>query len=155
NDATNALNNGVAQNYRDANGMDVPQWAEYEILNLFHSTNPAISPAGSWGDDYIAGGPNDDEIFAQLGNDVVQGDGSIDYSSGDPCTNVGASRDVATNAVLVLCPSTDDIGGVETDGSDYIEGGGGNDVLFGNQGQDDLIGGSSNLFTLTTPAQRP
>src|SRR5262249_26231046 len=54
NDATNALNNGVAQNYRDANGMDVPQWAEYEILNLFHSTNPAISPAGSWGDDYIA-----------------------------------------------------------------------------------------------------
>ena len=36
-----------------------------------------------------------------------------------------------------------------------VEGGGGNDVLFGNQGQDDLIGGSSDLFTLTTPAQRP
>ena len=42
-----------------------------------------------------------------------------------------------------------------TDGDDYIEGGGGNDVIFGNQGQDDIIGGSSDLFSLTTPASRP
>ena len=38
-----------------------------------------------------------------------------------------------------------------TDGDDYIEGGGGNDVIFGNLGQDDIVGGSSNLFSLTTP----
>ena len=37
-----------------------------------------------------------------------------------------------------------------TDGDDYIEGGGGNDVIFGNLGQDDIIGGSSSLFSLTT-----
>ena len=42
-----------------------------------------------------------------------------------------------------------------TDGDDYIEGNGGADVIFGNLGQDDLIGGSSNLFGLTTAAQRP
>ena len=50
------------------------------------------------------------------------------------------------------------------DGHDYIEGGGGNDVVFGNQGQDDIIGGSSNLFGMTngvtvvrnsTPDKRP
>ena len=35
-----------------------------------------------------------------------------------------------------------------TDGADYIEGGGGNDVIFGNQGQDDVIGGNSDLFGL-------
>ena len=34
-----------------------------------------------------------------------------------------------------------------TDGHDYIEGGGGNDLLLGNQGQDDLVGGSSNFFS--------
>jgi Ca2+-binding RTX toxin-like protein len=42
-----------------------------------------------------------------------------------------------------------------TDGNDYMEGGGGGDLMFGNLGQDDLIGGSSNLFGLTTTAARP
>ena len=37
---------------------------------------------------------------------------------------------------------------------DYIEGGGGTDLIFGGLGQDDLIGGSSSLFGYTTPAQR-
>ncbi len=41
------------------------------------------------------------------------------------------------------------------DGADYVEGNGGNDTIFGGLGQDDLVGGSSNLFGLTTPAQRP
>ncbi|HMC71660.1 MAG TPA: hypothetical protein VKJ07_21055, partial [Mycobacteriales bacterium] len=35
------------------------------------------------------------------------------------------------------------------------EGGGGNDVIFGNQNQDDIVGGSSTLFSLTDPKQRP
>ena len=30
-----------------------------------------------YGDDYIAGGPDDDMIFGQLGDDVIQGDGAI------------------------------------------------------------------------------
>ncbi|HVK13697.1 MAG TPA: hypothetical protein VM597_33430, partial [Gemmataceae bacterium] len=41
------------------------------------------------------------------------------------------------------------------DGRDYIEGGGGSDVVFAGLGQDDVIGGSSNLFGLTDPSQRP
>jgi len=32
---------------------------------------------------------------------------------------------------------------------------GGNDVIFGNLGQDDIIGGSSDLFNLRLPTQRP
>src|SRR5262249_30091670 len=35
-----------------------------------------------------------------------------------------------------------------------IEGGGGSDILFGGLGQDDLIGGNSNLFGQTTAALR-
>src|SRR5678815_3967356 len=34
------------------------------------------------------------------------------------------------------------------DADDYIEGNGGNDVIFGNLGQDDIIGGSSDLYGL-------
>ena len=143
---------GTAQNYRDANGVYAPTWAEYVIENLFHTLALQTLPDNSWGADVIAGGPHEDEIFGQLGNDVIQGDGSIDYAA-TGCTTVGAARDLATNAVMALCPSADNLNG--PDGTDYVEGGGGHDVIFGNQGQDDLIGGSSDMFTLLTPAQRP
>ena len=42
-----------------------------------------------------------------------------------------------------------------TDGDDYIEGSGGNDLIFGGLGQDDLIGGSSSFFGLDTEQERP
>ncbi|MBX9679611.1 MAG: calcium-binding protein [Gemmataceae bacterium] len=37
---------------------------------------------GLYGDDYIAGGPDNDTIFGQRGNDTIQGDGSIDSRPG-------------------------------------------------------------------------
>src|SRR5258708_8319816 len=77
-----ALNDGIARTYRDANGSSAPAWAEYQIKNLYQSTDPAIAPPGSFGNDYIAGGPGDDMIFGQGGNDTIQGDGSIDYRPG-------------------------------------------------------------------------
>ena len=128
------------------------------------------------GDDYIAGGADDDEIFGQLGDDVIQGDGdmgggngvttmnSIDHglSTGDTQTGqtvlvqdddviqlitlVGAGRNSSDGTL-----SNPSVEGAE-DGDDYVEGGGGSDVIFGNFGQDDLIGGSSSLFGLTTLA---
>ena len=147
------------QNYRDANGTSAPDWAEYTIQNLYHSYAFQTANDNSWGNDYIAGGAGDDVIFGQLGNDVIQGDGSIDLAGGAAmsCTSgtvgaanwnfsqlVGACRDNA-DAVLQIHQSADSLA---TDGSDYIEGGGGSDVIFGNQGQDDIIGGSSDLFSL-------
>src|SRR6185437_16658652 len=89
-------------------------------------------------------------IFGQLGNDTIQGDGSIDYHA-TGCTGVSSSWNTAGDFAIATCPSLDGAG----DGSDYIEGNGGSDVIFGNQGQDDIVGGSSSLFTLDTPAQRP
>jgi len=35
-----------------------------------------------------------------------------------------------------------------------IDGGAGNDVIFGNQGQDDIVGGNSDMFSLATPDLR-
>ena len=148
-DATNADNNTVWQNYRDGNGTYAPDWAEYTITLMDNSFATQAANDNSFGNDYIAGGAGDDMIFGELGNDVIQGDGSIDYASGGSCTGVGATWNADSS--ITTCPSFD----APTDGSDYIEGGGGNDVIFGNQGQDDIIGGNSNLFGLTTPTQRP
>src|SRR5205807_923621 len=61
----------------------------------------------------------------------------------------GAYRDAGGN--LIVNPSFE----AATDGDDYIEGGGGNDVIFGDLGQDDIIGGSSDLFSLSTADKRP
>ena len=148
-------------------------WGDYLIAPLDHSDVPILN---SFGNDYIAGGPADDVIFGELGNDTVQGDGSIDYIShvlmdnglgamiANPAYPLGGRVGVINvapnyagnpfrdaNNALVLRPSFD----APTDGQDYVEGGGGNDILFGNQNQDDLIGGNSDMFSLTTPNLRP
>jgi outer membrane protein OmpA-like peptidoglycan-associated protein/Ca2+-binding RTX toxin-like protein len=130
----------------------------------------------NFGNDYIAGGGGDDEIFGQLGNDVIQGDGSIDIlpavqlpagltanwldntstvASGVVGANnvdfrnlVGAGRDNLNN----LYVNHSDDGGA--DGDDYIEGGPGVDTVFGNLGQDDIVGGSSDLFSLGGAANK-
>ena len=69
------------------------------IRPLDHSDSPA---PGTWGNDYIAGGTEDDRIFGQLGDDVIQGDGSIlgKFTGGPP---VSASRDALGN--LFVAPS--------------------------------------------------
>jgi Ca2+-binding RTX toxin-like protein len=122
-------------------------WAEYLITDLNHSASIETAGDRNFGDDYIAGGADDDTIFGQLGDDVIQGDGSIGDGISD---RVGASRDETTGALTVNA-STEAV----TDGDDYIEGNGGNDVIFGNLGQDDIVGGSSSLFTLVDANLRP
>src|SRR4029077_14803555 len=119
-----------------------------------------------YGNNYIAGAGGNDMIFDELGNGTVQGGGSIDYvshpyvsttgftsfGSASSCTTgghpgktsvlwrVGACRD-ATGALL-LNPSVDR----PTDAGSYIEGSGGDNVIFGNGGQNDIVGGSSDFF---------
>ena len=146
----------------DAHQLDpsgTPVWEDFDVTLLFHDATTELAGSSVFGDDYIAGGAANDQIFGQLGNDTIQGDGSIDLV-------VGAFRD--GNNELMLAASVDDFDYIDTsgatpvvisvagnDGDDYIEGNGGNDVIFGNLGQDDIIGGSSNLFSLTMPEQRP
>jgi len=130
--------------YNDPRGP--AEWADYQVTLLHHQTTPVVGPE-LFGNDYIAGGADDDMIFGQMGDDVVQGDGSIDFVSNGG--RVGASRDAA--GLLVLNASFEGA----ADGHDYIEGGGGTDVLFGNNGQDDIIGGSSSLFSRNAANLRP
>ncbi len=57
---------------------------QYSIQLLDHGTS---TDARLFGDDYVAGGAGNDEIFGQLGNDILQGDASIlNLTDGDPAT---------------------------------------------------------------------
>ncbi|MDX1384061.1 MAG: hypothetical protein R3190_10490, partial [Thermoanaerobaculia bacterium] len=156
------LVDGTARPFRSRDGQ-LPSWAEYQILDLYHSSavEQGLELVGSFGGDYMAGGADDDQIFGQLGDDVVQGDGSIESAlEGSP---VGARR--VPDGPIDLSPtlSVDSPGPLDiqasqeaaSDGDDYIEGGGGNDVVFGNLGQDDIVGGSSSFFSLVAPELRP
>jgi Ca2+-binding RTX toxin-like protein len=152
--------------YRDSNTTP-PHWAEYQIVNLFQtftveSLADPVAGANSFGSDYIAGGTGDDVIFGQLGGDVIQGDGAIDGAV-STSTYVGAARVAAPDILLTPSLTATSVGTLsivasfETslDGDDYIEAGGGGDVVFGGLGADDIIGGSSALFTLDQRAERP
>jgi Ca2+-binding RTX toxin-like protein len=119
-----------------------PVWEDFNIQILDHDTATEAAAGTNFGIDYIAGGAQGDQIFGELGNDTIQGDGSIDLI-------VGAQR--LGDGTLSVSPSVESA----TDGDDYIEGNGGNDVIFGNLGQDDIIGGSSDLFSLSTRDRRP
>ena len=130
-----------------------PTGAESRTIVLFdHSHTPLPD---TYGDDYIAGGEDDDVIFGQLGDDTIQGDGAmvddVVDEQGDVVANPAAIPDVYAqrlpDGTLDLNASFE----LESDGDDYIEGNGGSDVIFGNLGQDDIIGGSSSLFSLTAP----
>jgi Ca2+-binding RTX toxin-like protein len=156
-------------------GTTPPWWAFFQVT-LLDSLTTATS--GYYGNNYIAGGAGDKMIFGGYGNDVIQGHSSIDYRPPTPisltCANqgtvgaqgwswatlVGACRPPSTNptvvptALLQINASKGDFAGAGADGSSYIEGGGGNDVIFGDFGQNDIVGGSSDLFGLTTRAQR-
>ena len=120
-----------------------PTGAESRNIVLFNHSDLPL-PA-TFGDDYVAGGADDDVIFGQLGDDTIQGDGSIDLTVSAERTSAGT---LSVNA------SVENWGG-QLDGDDYIEGNGGADIVFGNLGQDDIVGGSSTAFGLDSSAERP
>ena len=137
----------VAQNFPTL--MGTPVWGNWDFTLVDHDAVTETAAGTNFGNDYIAGGSDDDQIFGQLGNDTIQGDGGISVDGKVKTANpVYAKRQ--TDGTLDLKASVEAL----TDGDDYIEGNGGNDVIFGNLGQDDIIGGNSNLFSLNTPNLR-
>jgi hypothetical protein len=126
-----------------------------------------------------------DEIFGQLGNDVIQGDGTIGLAAGSSVASssrrhsCSLARSDGSIHVLPITGFTNFGGGrcrrprsalrgdrradlrVRAsfegmyDGDDYIEGNGGNDVIFGNLGQDDIVGGSSTCSAWKPRSERP
>jgi Ca2+-binding RTX toxin-like protein len=126
-----------------------------------------------FGNDIMAGGIDDDEMWGELGDDIMQGDGAIsqiisakdaaDFDPYNPAQNADPSFDLENFVIrydLYAGNDTEatlrfDVFETLTDGDDYMEGNGGNDRMYGNLGQDDIIGGSSTLFGLNDNAARP
>ena len=140
----------VHQNDPSGSGLDARDVALFD-----HSFTPLPN---TFGNDYIAGGPDNDVILGQLGNDTIQGDAWMaDHRfdadgwivENDPQVDVSAGR--GSDLLLVVTASVD----YSNDGDDYIEGNGGNDLIFGNFGQDDIIGGSSDFYQLNDLSARP
>jgi len=141
-----------------------PRWNDFQIMLLDHDLATQTAGLNNFGSDYIAGGPDNDVIFGELGNDTIQGDSAVPHDATTwfvtQALFVNAYRGTAANRADWLNPSLDltvvpSVDNWVTDGDDYVEGGGGNDLIFGNLGQDDLIGGSSSLFNLLSPSRRP
>jgi Ca2+-binding RTX toxin-like protein len=127
-----------------------------DIQLLDHSDAVEADPQGRFGVDVMAGGADSDVMFGQLGNDLMQGDGLIQI--GGVTDGVWTTRQL--NVTDSGLPSTAGILFFKvpeqgSDADDYMEGNGGSDLIYGGLGQDDLIGGSSALFGLTTEVMRP
>ena len=128
------------------------------------------TPSTLYGSDYLAGGPGNDEIFGELGDDVIMGDGYVDGLVLAPYDHV--TMTAASERPVVLTRATGLVGAWrdgtqadadslsvnpahqagdshEADGDDYVEGDGGNDTIFGGLGQDDIVGDNSDLFGLS------
>ncbi|MHA1215846.1 MAG: hypothetical protein ACTSPX_00790, partial [Candidatus Thorarchaeota archaeon] len=127
------------------------------ITLLDHDSDiEGMDSAKPWGIDLIAGNADYDLLFGQLGDDIVQGDGAI-YPADDLVPDVTT---VVVTFADIGDPDTSQVFFFEvfeasSDGDDYIEGNGGSDTLYGGLGQDDILGGSSDLFGLVTAQQRP
>ncbi len=126
----------------DAIGRDI------ELVD--HADTTAI---GLYGADVMAGGADSDVMFGQLANDLMQGDGFIGADDGNAETItylVTVEDDVDPDEDLYF-----NIPEAASDGDDYMEGSGDDDLMFGGLGQDDIIGGNSALFGLVAEEMRP
>ena len=131
----------------DAVGRDI------ELID--HSDAVQLVPQGRFGSDVMAGGGDSDVMFGQLANDLMQGDGAIESTT--------AEDPFISRALTVADMGLPDTGEplyfhipeLASDADDYLEGNGGDDLIYGGLGQDDMIGGSSALFGLTTEDERP
>ncbi len=123
-----------------------------DIQLVDHSDAVEANPQGRFGSDVMAGGADSDVMYGQLANDLMQGDGSI----GTPAVStlfLSYELDVDDDGYVPPDPNTSEtlyfnIPEATTDADDYMEGNGGSDLMYGGLGQDDMIGGSSELFGL-------
>ena len=164
---------GFSPNIQDDPQAKPGSTVGYTVTLLDHSEDIQDDAAANktdprvFGNDVMAGGSEDDTMFGQLGDDIMQGDGSIDLQTDptpvefDPSPEADPSFTVPDHIDYF---EVDDelendhvfegqrllfnVREQTSDADDYMEGNGGNERMYGNLGQDDLIGGSSTLFGL-------
>src|SRR6202007_2879600 len=86
---------------------------------------------------------------------------TVDVLNNGTLTEVGVVTLVAGNVLTLTSSPTAQTGCtpaactlVVTDSQSYVEGGRGNNTIFANQGQNDIVGGNSDMFSLKLPQER-
>ena len=105
---------------------------EGSSVNL-SGTDTADAIAGGTGDDLLYGKSGDDLLYGKDGDDLLVGDG--------PLSSETDLHHIPTEP-LELDKFLDSVEGTESDGSDTLNGGEDNDLLFGMGGNDTLYGGA-------------
>ncbi|HVF53536.1 MAG TPA: Calx-beta domain-containing protein [Actinomycetota bacterium] len=98
--------------------------------SIFGGAGPDTIHAGE-GNDHASGGAGNDLVTGGGGDDGLTGDGGDDRVSGNGGSDV--IKDIWYEGGVARAP--------EEDGSDFLEGGAGNDLVFGLGGKDRLNGG--------------
>ena len=88
-EAIDSLTTDIWQN--DPSGI-----TQFHIMLLDHSADIEANHPELFGNDFIAGGAGEDEIFGQLGDDIIQGDGTIGLGA-----NLPTRMDYADNLAVV------------------------------------------------------
>src|SRR5262249_29842747 len=64
-----------------ADPTGTPRWNDFLVTLLDHDATTQAAGLNNFGNDYIAGGASKDVIFGELGNDTIQGDGSVAHDA--------------------------------------------------------------------------
>jgi hypothetical protein len=136
----------IDRNNQYVNPDGSPVWADWEIKLLDHSAADEAGGLNDFGDDYIAGGAQNDMIFGQLGDDTIQGDGSIATALGLEIipADSGEEHRLEADGVLVLMFNGSSPGIVD-ESSNTIESPDhglvdGQEVIYYNGGGSDVVG---------------
>jgi Ca2+-binding RTX toxin-like protein len=122
----------------------------------FHGTGNGLDNYiyGYTGDDTLDGAGGNDVLFGDLGDDVYyiddSGDEAVEYS-GEGYDTVFTSLNaltLAANVEEMIFDGTGAFAGTGNSGDNYIEGGAGNDRLFGLDG-DDILNGAAGADEMT------
>ncbi|WP_333496307.1 Ig-like domain-containing protein, partial [Kluyvera sp. CHPC 1.251] len=107
---------------------------------------------GGGGDDILVGGSGDDVLFGGKGNDILIGDGFDSMSEMASHMNMTVDQLTFDKVVDYVTQNSEELGAMGSgndvlyggEGNDILVGGGGNDMLYGGEGDDILYGGTGN-----------
>jgi hypothetical protein len=124
-----------------------------DIINASGATGSVVIYGGR-GNDVLTGGEFGDHIAGGSGNDTIKGLGGDDHIYGDSGFNLDLSKRLSLSTQILLVVNTPDTANDNLDtsddlavGIDNIDGGSGNDVIFGDKGVVNQVADTNRILT--------
>ncbi len=132
---------------RDNYGPNYSWQGTFTLATITSGTNTLYTLTLALGTYWADSGFSKGQTVSALVGGVLTEIGVVTAVSGNVLTLTGSPTAV-TGCTAASCKL------VVTDGESYVEGGTGDNVIFGNQGQNDLIGGNSDMFSRPSYLER-